>query len=228
MSQSVPVITIDGPSGTGKGTVARLLAERLGWHLLDSGALYRLLAVAARERGMDLGDEAGLAALAPRLDIRFEVDADGGERIMLDGRAVTATVRSEQTGADASLVAALPAVREALVQRQRDFRQPPGLIADGRDMGTAIFPDAELKIYLTATAEARAQRRYKQLNGKENGASLSALFRDICARDERDASRKASPLRPADDAVVIDTTELDIDGVMQRVLDEVRKVFPGV
>lgn len=222
----IPVITIDGPSGTGKGTVARLLAEALGWHLLDSGALYRLLAVAAQDRGIALDDEARLQALAPAMSIRFEVGADGGERIVLDGREVTDRVRAETTGADASQLAVLPGVRRALVERQRDFRKAPGLVADGRDMGTAIFPDAEVKIFLTATAQARAERRHKQLNGKENGASLSALFREISARDERDSSRQASPLKAADDAVVIDTTDLDVAGVMNRVLEEVRRKFP--
>ncbi|HEX7047183.1 MAG TPA: (d)CMP kinase [Gammaproteobacteria bacterium] len=224
--KSIPVIAIDGPSGTGKGTIARLVAEKLGWHLLDSGALYRLLAVAARERGVGFENEAELAALAPAMDIRFEMAADGGERIFLGEIEVTDRVRAETTGADASIVAVLPAVREALVQRQRDFRKSPGLVADGRDIGTAIFPDAEVKIYLTASAEARAQRRHKQLKRKENDASLGALFREISERDVRDSSRKASPLRPADDAVVIDTTELDIAGVLDRVFAVVRKHFP--
>lgn len=222
----IPVIAIDGPSGTGKGTIARLVAEELGWHLLDSGALYRLLAVAAVNRGISLEDEAVLAALAPALDIRFEVTPSGGERILLDGGDVTGRVRAETTGTDASRVAVLPAVREALVSRQRDFRKAPGLVADGRDMGTAIFPDAGVKIYLTASAEARAERRHKQLKHKENSASLSALFREISERDARDSSRKVSPLRPAEDAVVIDTTELGIAQVLDRVLDVVRKHVP--
>lgn len=224
--KEAPVITIDGPSGTGKGTVARLLAEKLGWHLLDSGALYRLLAVAARDLGTGLDDEPALAALAPRLDVHFDATPDGRERILLGGDDVTDRVRAESTGADASLVAVLPAVRQALVRRQHDFRRAPGLVADGRDMGTVIFPGAAVKIYLTASVEARAQRRHNQLKDKENGASLSALFREISARDERDSSRQVSPLRPADDAVVIDTTDLGIAAVMSRVLEEVRKRFP--
>lgn len=226
MNKNIPVITIDGPSGTGKGTVARLLAEELGWHLLDSGALYRLLSVSALDRGISLDDEPRLQALAPAMNIRFEIGTNGGERIVLDGREVTDRVRAETTGADASQLAVLPGVRRALVVRQRDFRKAPGLVADGRDMGTAIFPDAGLKIFLTASAQARAERRHKQLNGKENGASLSALFREISARDERDSSRQASPLKAADDAVVIDTTDLDVAGVMNRVLEEVRDKFP--
>lgn len=223
---NIPVIAIDGPSGTGKGTVARLLAAELGWHMLDSGALYRLLALAATDRGVSLQDENALAQLAPELDIRFGADEQGGEAILLDGVNVTDRVRSEQTGGLASQIAAFPQVREALVQRQRDFRAAPGLVADGRDMGTVIFPDAAVKIFLTASVEARALRRHKQLNGKENDASLTALFREISARDERDANRKTAPLRPADDAVVIDTTELDVPGVMERVLEVIRERCP--
>src|SRR5690606_10412171 len=169
-------------------SVARLLARELGWHMLDSGALYRLLALAAGDHGISLEDEAALAELAPRLDIRFSADENDQELVLLDGGNVTDRVRSEETGGLASRIAAFPRVREALVQRQRDFRTAPGLVADGRDMGTVIFPDANAKIYLTATAEARALRRHKQLNDKENSASLTALFREISARDERDAN----------------------------------------
>lgn len=220
-----PVITIDGPSGSGKGTVARLLAETLGWHLLDSGALYRLTALAAERAGA--AGEPEIAALAAQLDIRFEIDDVGNERILLDEQDVTVEIRDEKTGNKASKVAAMPLVRQALVQRQHDFRQPPGLVADGRDMGTVIFPDAELKFFLTASAAERARRRHKQLNGKENGANLDDLFREISERDARDASREISPLKPAGDAVEIDTTGIGIEAVMERVLAHVRERFPG-
>ncbi len=214
----VPVITIDGPSGSGKGTVSRMLARELGFHFLDSGALYRLLALAATRRGVPLDDEAGLAALCGELDIRFPADA-AADLVLLDGEDVTQEIRTEAAGSGASRVAALPAVRTALLQRQRDFRIAPGLVADGRDMGTVVFPDAQAKFFLTASAEERAERRYKQL--KEMG--IESVFEDILAdirgRDERDAGRTVAPLRAADDAQQLDTTELDIAATMARLRD---------
>jgi cytidylate kinase len=219
-NKNVPVITIDGPGGSGKGTIAMRLAEELGWHFLDSGALYRLVAVAAMDRGIDDADGDALAATARGLDVQFGLSEEGMV-ILLDGNYITGRLRSETVSAMASRVAAIPAVREALVQRQRAFRKAPGLVADGRDMGTVIFPDARLKIFLTASAEARAERRYKQLKEKGENVNLPRLFREIKARDERDSSRAVSPLRPADDAHVIDSTEMTIN----EVLEEIRKLL---
>jgi cytidylate kinase len=219
-TDGIPVITIDGPGGSGKGTIAMRLAEELGWHFLDSGALYRLVAVAALDRGVAEDDETGLADLAHGLDVRFGLSEEGMV-ILLDGNYISGRLRSEDVSAMASRVAAIPAVRAALKHRQRAFRKPPGLVADGRDMGTVIFPDAKLKIYLTASAEARAERRYKQLKEKGENVTLSRLFQDIKKRDERDSSRAVSPLRPADDAHVIDSTEMTIN----EVLDEIRKLL---
>ncbi|HEY6642910.1 (d)CMP kinase [Povalibacter sp.] len=227
MSDAVPVLTIDGPSGSGKGTVARLVAERLGWHLLDSGALYRLVAYAARERSIAWDDEPANAAIAAHLDVRFSADSLGNEQIWLEGREVSVHIRSEAIGAGASQVAAIPPVRAALLARQRAFAEPPGLVADGRDMGTVIFPGAALKIYLTASAEERAQRRYKQLKDKGLGANLAALSQEIAERDRRDASRPIAPLRPADDAQVIDSTSMSIDAVVARVLELAAQRFPA-
>lgn len=212
------IVTIDGPSGAGKGTVCRRLAERVGWHLLDSGALYRLVALAAQEGGVVPGDVAAYVRLAHSMPIEFGAHPDGSERIVLAGREVTDLIRSEEAGRGASTVAALPAVREALLGRQRAFARPPGLIADGRDMGTVVFPSAPLKIYLTASAEERARRRYKQLKDKGSGVSLPALSRDIAERDARDSSRAVAPLVPAADAVTIDSSELGVDAVVTRVL----------
>lgn len=220
---SAPVIAIDGPSGSGKGTVSRLVARRLGWHLLDSGALYRLVALAGISRGLDDNDEAGHAALAGSLDVRFETDAAGAERVLLDGQDVTRSLRLEKTGDAASRVAAMPAVRQALLERQRAFANAPGLVADGRDMGTVVFPRAGLKVFLTASPEERARRRHKQLKDKGVTVNLVDLSQEILERDRRDSDRTVSPLRPAPDAVVIDSTGLTIEEVVERVLSFARK-----
>jgi cytidylate kinase len=213
----VPVIAIDGPSGSGKGTISRNLAAKLGWHLLDSGALYRLAALAAQNRGIRLSDEAAVAAVAEEMEVQFGADPER-EEIRLDGRPVTAAIRSEACGDAASQVAGLQAVRRALLARQRAFARPPGLVADGRDMGTVVFPGALLKVFLTAGPEERAARRHKQLKQKGIDVSLPDLSRDIAERDRRDASRQVAPLRPADDAYVVDSTSLTPDEVTARIL----------
>nr|WP_100169260.1 (d)CMP kinase [Microbulbifer agarilyticus] len=218
----VPVVTIDGPSGSGKGTIAKLLADKLGFSLLDSGALYRLTALAALNANADLDDESVVASIAANLDIRFAI-ADGEVSAVLAGEDVSRDIRMERVSMAASKVAALPAVRDALLQRQRDFRAMPGLVADGRDMGTTVFPDAPVKVFLTASAEERARRRFDQLQGRGVSVSLRDLLEDIRARDERDMNRAASPLAPAEDAVVLDSTDIDIDGVLQKVLELVQK-----
>jgi CMP/dCMP kinase len=216
---TIPIITIDGPSGSGKGTVARQVAHNLGWRLLDSGALYRLVAYAGRERGLAQDDLRGYAEIAQKLDVTFGQDAQGHEQIWLEGKEVSRGIRSEEAGEGASRVGAMPDVRYALLGRQRAFAEPPGLVADGRDMGTVVFPWADLKIYLTASAEERARRRYKQLKDKGLSANLAALSLDIAERDRRDASRPIAPLRPADDAVIVDSTAMTIDEVVNRVLE---------
>lgn len=213
----VPVITVDGPGGSGKGTVSVRLARHLGWHFLDSGALYRLVAAAAMDRGIAATDEESLGALARDLDVTFVI---GGDEviILLNGKQINERLRSEAVGTFASCVAAISFVRRALIESQRAFRRAPGLVADGRDMGTVIFPDAELKIFLTASVQERANRRYKQLKGKGENVTLSRLFRDIEKRDHRDRTRAIAPLKPAEDAYTIDSTDLSIDEVLQRIL----------
>ena len=210
MSATAPVITVDGPSGVGKGTLCQYLARQLGWTLLDSGALYRLTALAAQRRNLPLDVAAPLAQVAAQLNVTFTPDADGALRITLDGMAVGWELRSEAAGAAASQVAALPQVRAALLERQRAFRQAPGLIADGRDMGTVVFPDAPLKLFLTADPVARALRRHKQLIEQGMNASLDQLIEQIAERDARDTQRQAAPLRAAADAEVLDTTDLNV------------------
>jgi cytidylate kinase len=224
-NDSVPVLTIDGPSGSGKGTIARAVADRLGWHMLDSGAIYRAVGYAAGLKDLDLSDAEAVARCAAETRIEFRDPGDGGEtRVIINGQDATDAIRTETAGAAASAIAALPPVRKALVDKQLAFRQPPGLVADGRDMGTVIFPDAPFKVFLTASATERAERRYKQLKAKGLAVTLTSLLHEIELRDARDASRTVAPLRPAVDAVVIDTTGQPIPAVVAEVLAVVRKV----
>ncbi len=215
---TLPIITIDGPSGVGKGTMASRLAAQLGYHLLDSGALYRLTALAALKSGVALEDEPTVAALASQLAIEFQPTAEL-VTTWLNGQEVSEMIRTEAMGQNASIVAALPKVRAALLQRQRDFAQPPGLVADGRDMGTTVFPAASVKFFLTATAEVRAERRYKQLIRKGLSADLTVLIREITERDERDQNRPLSPLKPAQDAITLDTSTETIEAVLKKMLE---------
>ena len=226
MDTLAPVLTIDGPSGSGKGTISRIVAGRLGWHYLDSGALYRAVAIAASWSDLDLSDASALVRCTFDTDIGFRDDAAGEPRVIVNGVDATFDLRTETAGAAASAIAAIPEVRAALKDRQRAFRQPPGLVADGRDMGTVIFPDAQHKVFLTASAGERAERRYKQLKDKGVSVTIDGLLREILARDARDASRAVAPLRPAIDAVHIDTTGLSIDAVVARVLDAVSRPAP--
>ena len=214
----IPVVTVDGPSGAGKGTLSALIAEKLGWHLLDSGAIYRVLAVAAMHHDLPVDDESAVVPLASGLDVSFEIDKEQ-RRVVLEGEDVTDDIRTEEVGAVASQIASLARVREALLRRQRAFQQDPGLVADGRDMGTVVFPDANVKLFLAASAEARAERRYNQLKDKGLDVNIARLLTDIKARDDRDANRSIAPLVPAEDAVVIDSTDLDINQVFESAME---------
>jgi cytidylate kinase len=219
----IPILTIDGPSGSGKGTISRLVADQLGWHLLDSGALYRAVGYAAGMAGLDLTDADAVTRCAETTKILFRDPKDGGEtRVIVNSHDATDELRTETAGAAASAIAAFPGVRTALFDKQRSFRKAPGLVADGRDMGTVIFADARFKVFLTASADERARRRYKQLKDKGLNVTLAALLREIQARDERDAARPVAPLRPADDALTIDTTGIPVAGVVAAVLSVVR------
>lgn len=218
MQQNIPVITIDGPSGAGKGTVARIVADKLGWHLLDSGAIYRVLAVATQYHQVDTTEEEPLIPMAAHLDVQFEISSDGESKVILEGEDVTNTIRTEEIGKLASQVAAFPRVREALLRRQRAFKVSPGLVADGRDMGTVVFADAATKIFLTASPEERAQRRFKQLKEKGIDVNIGRLLDDIRQRDERDRNRDVAPLIAAEGALVIDSTDVSVDAVVDQIL----------
>jgi len=215
---TIPIITLDGPSGAGKGTIAQNVAKELGFHILDSGSLYRLTALASQNDGIDLSDEAAIADVAANLPVVFKA-TDNGLQILLRGEDASEQIRQEEIGMRASKVAAIPAVRDALLQRQRDFSELPGLVADGRDMGTTVFPYAVVKVFMTASAEERAERRVKQLKEKGINANIAALVADLKARDEQDANRAVSPLKPAEDAIYLDTTSMSIQEVTQKVLE---------
>ena len=225
-----PVITIDGASGTGKGTVSQLLAKRLGWKFLDSGALYRVLALAAQKHSVALDNEKALEVLAEHLDVQFIAQESNFPHIILEGEDVTEIIRVEKIGNAASIIGALPAVRASLLSRQRAFRENPGLVADGRDMGTVIFPDAQLKIFLTASPEERALRRFNQLKERGISVTLGDLIEELRERDRRDQQRAVAPLKPAEDAVMIDTNRLTIDQVVETILSEIggKKAFPAI
>ncbi len=226
MSRSAPVVTIDGPSGAGKGTIARLLAQQLGYHLLDSGAIYRILALAAHESSVGPDEITDLTELARNLEVEFRLNESGCEtQVLLSDQLITDRIRTEIVGNLASQIAVIPEVRLALLDLQHGFRKPPGLVADGRDMGTVVFADAELKIFLTATPLERAKRRYKQLMVKGIGVSLPALVREIEQRDQRDADRKLAPLRPASDAITVDSTGMTVDQVLMRLMSLVREAL---
>lgn len=225
MSQvkSVPVLTVDGPGGAGKGTICYMVAKQLGWHLLDSGALYRLTAVAAQKHGVELDNEASVAVLAKHLDVQFIPQEEGLVHTILEGEDVSQDIRIEEVGSMASKVAALPQVRHALLERQRDFAQAPGVVADGRDMGTVVFPDAPVKIYLTASAEERAKRRFLQLQEKGLDADIVKILAEIQERDERDMNRDVAPLKPAQDALVVECTNMSIEQVLDVVMTELKR-----
>lgn len=213
---NIPVLTIDGPSGAGKGTVSRAVAKKLGWHYLDSGSIYRSLAISALDHQVDLSDESAVMQIAKKMQLEFECNDE--LVVKLNGMDITARLPSEETGATASKVAAYPTVREVLLQKQKDFKQLPGLVADGRDMGTVVFVDADVKVFLTASAKVRGERRYKQLQEKGMNADLAKITRDIELRDRRDSERKTAPLIPAEDAYYLDSSELNIEGVINKVI----------
>lgn len=223
-TNSAFVIAIDGPSGSGKGTLSQLVAKALGFHLLDSGALYRLVALSVAKQKVNFQDEQAVADIAGALDVRFDIDGNA-TRILLAGENVTDAIRHESVSMNASEIAAYPMVRTALLQRQKDFAQAPGLVADGRDMGTTVFPQAPVKIFLTASAEARAERRFKQLSQKGVAVDMAELVADIKARDDRDINRATSPLRPADDALIVDSTALSIERVLEIILAKARSTL---
>ena len=228
MPHSAAVITIDGPGGSGKGTICRLLAQRLGWQLLDSGAIYRVLALAAMHHQIESDDEEALQPLAAHLDVQFSSDETGNMRITLEGENVTHTIRTQEVADIASKIASLPRVREALLRRQRAFAEEPGLVADGRDMGTVVFPHADVKIFLTATAEERARRRYLELKEKGFDVNIGDLLSEIQARDERDMNRATAPLKPAADAYMLDSTNKTIEQVLEEVLNYTGMKLPAV
>ena len=225
-TQHIPVITIDGPAGSGKGTIAQRVADQLGWHILDSGALYRLVGLAAQRKQIDFANVDALTSVAQQLDVVFKTNQSGDVIILLENDDVSLVIRTEEVGSAASQVAAIPAVRDALLERQRRFQTEPGLVADGRDMGTIVFPQAVIKIFLTASAEIRAERRLNQLKQQGISANLRGLIRDIEIRDARDTNRKDAPLIPATDAIIIDTGKLSIDDVVNNVLSVVKRVLP--
>lgn len=228
MSHPIPIITIDGPSGVGKGTIASALAKKLGWQVLDSGAIYRVLALAALHHQVDIENEANLVPLAAHLDVQFLAQQQTSLQVVLEGEEVTQAIRNEQVGNTASKIAVFPRVREALLRRQRAFAQQPGLIADGRDMGTVVFPEAAVKIFLDASAQERAKRRWQQLQQQGISGSFDALLVEIKARDERDRNRIVAPLVPAKEALVIDSTAMTIEQVFDTVIKYVKKQLPSV